>query len=85
MKGIEWDVGEELVKEGTVARLEIHAVDERVDAQSDRPTEARDLLHRPDSGIDGGNLVLELPAYLFGSKAKGGDHVGERFGPFKNP
>ena len=41
MNGIRREVGEEIVKECTVALLEVFAVDERVDAQVDAQTDVR--------------------------------------------
>ena len=84
MNGIRREVGKELVKEGEVALLEIHAVDERVDAQTDRPAQSGNFFHCPDPGGDGGYLVLELIAYFIGGKTEGGDDVGKRIGLLEN-
>ena len=84
MNGVGGEVGKELVKEGAVTLLEIYAVDERVDAQTDRPAQSGDFFHCPDPGGDGGNTMLELIAYLIGGKAEGGDDVRKGIGLLEN-
>ena len=84
MNGVGWEVRKELVKEGTVTLLEIYAVDERVDAQTDWPAQSGNFFHCSDPGGDGRNPVLELFAYLIGGKTEGGDDVGKGIGLLEN-